>query len=142
MRSTAFSIGYSGSITAGDLPPNSKVTGVKFCAAAAMTLRPVAPEPVNIRWSNGNFENAIPTSPVSSKICNFSALKYLGLNSISNSAKCLEFSDILTIAVFPAANTADNCENIKLMGKFHGTIIPITPSGCGITRFFAPKYKL
>ena len=34
MRSTAFTNGNSGSITAGDLPPSSKVTGVRFGAAA------------------------------------------------------------------------------------------------------------
>jgi hypothetical protein len=34
---------------AGDLPPSSKVTGVKFFAAASATSRPIAVEPVNTK---------------------------------------------------------------------------------------------
>ncbi len=34
---------------AGDLPPSSSVTGVRFALAAFMTSRPTAVEPVNSR---------------------------------------------------------------------------------------------
>ena len=37
------------SMMQGDLPPNSSVVGVRFCAAAWATLRPTAVEPVNTR---------------------------------------------------------------------------------------------
>jgi hypothetical protein len=60
---------------AGALPPSSSVTGHRFCAAAAITARPVMPEPVNSRWSKGSFENSMPTPPVSSKNCSFSGAK-------------------------------------------------------------------
>ncbi len=46
---------------AGDLPPSSSVSGVRFGAAAAITLRPTAVEPVNT-WSKGSAENAPPSS--------------------------------------------------------------------------------
>ena len=47
---------------AGDLPPSSRVSGVRFGAAAAITLRPTAVEPVNTRWSKGSAANAPATS--------------------------------------------------------------------------------
>ena len=47
---------------AGDLPPSSSVTGVRLRAAARITWRPTAVEPVNSRWSNGSAENARATS--------------------------------------------------------------------------------
>ncbi|MNN35802.1 hypothetical protein D3C81_1496660 [compost metagenome] len=43
------------------MPPSSSVNGVRCCAAAAITLRPTAVEPVNTRWSNGSAENADAT---------------------------------------------------------------------------------
>ncbi len=45
-------------MTAGDLPPSSSVTGVRLAAAAAITSRPTAVEPVNSRWSKGSAEKA------------------------------------------------------------------------------------
>ena len=35
---------------------------MRLAAAAAMTLRPTAVEPVNTRWSSGSAANAAPTS--------------------------------------------------------------------------------
>ena len=75
MRSAATCSGKSSQTMAGHLPPSSRVTGHRFSAAAAITARPVVPEPVNSRWSNGSFENAMPTPPVSSKNCSFSGGK-------------------------------------------------------------------
>ena len=62
MRAAARCSGKSGQTMAGALPPSSSVTGVRLGAAAAITLRPTAVEPVNSRWSNGNAANAAPTS--------------------------------------------------------------------------------
>ena len=102
-RSAAVLIGKSGPTIAGDLPPSSSVTGVRLRAALAITARPVWPEPVNIRWSNGKALNAGPRPPPSSKNASLSAGKYFGLSDISNRARFAEFSDILTIARLPAA---------------------------------------
>src|SRR5262252_6471243 len=41
-RGTAVSKSASGAIRAGDLPPSSRVTGVRLSAAAIATLRPTA----------------------------------------------------------------------------------------------------
>jgi hypothetical protein len=40
---------------AGDLPPSSRITGVKFSAADAITFLPVAPEPVKIMRSKAEL---------------------------------------------------------------------------------------
>ena len=88
---------------AGLLPPSSRITGVRFSAAQAITERPVCPEPVNRIRSNGIFENSMPTPPVSSNQLSLSAGKYFGERSISSRVSATEFSDILTIARLPAA---------------------------------------
>ena len=59
MRSAAArESGSRGATIAGDLPPSSSVTGVRFSAAARITARPTAVEPVKSRWSNGSAEKA------------------------------------------------------------------------------------
>jgi hypothetical protein len=75
MRSAARRSGKSSQRMAGALPPSSSVTGTRLAAAAAITARPVWPEPVNSRWSNGSLENSMPTPPVSSKKRSFSGGK-------------------------------------------------------------------
>ena len=102
-----------------------------------MTARPVAVDPVNSRWSNGSRENSTPTPPVSSKHCSFSGGKWPGSFSISRAAKCREFSLSFTMARLPAAKIVASGEKLRLRGKFHGTITPTTPRGCGITRLRA-----
>ncbi|MNH32602.1 hypothetical protein D3C79_930580 [compost metagenome] len=49
MRSAALSSGTSAETMAGDLPPSSRVTGVRLCAAASITWRPTLVAPVNSR---------------------------------------------------------------------------------------------
>ena len=59
--------------------------------------------------------------------------KYFGETSISSSARCREFSDILTIARLPAAKMLTSGAKLRKSGKFHGTMTPTTPSGCGMS---------
>ena len=109
-------MGKSGATTAGDLPPSSSVTGVRFRAALAITARPVLPEPVKIRWSNGSDEKAGPRPPPSSKNASLSSGKYLGETSIRSSARRREFSDILTIARLPAAKMLTSGPKLSISG--------------------------
>ncbi|KAG1318615.1 hypothetical protein G6F63_015139 [Rhizopus arrhizus] len=60
--SSARSTSASSKIRTGDLPPSSSVTGTRCSAAAAITLRPTAVEPVNSRWSSGSEDTAAATS--------------------------------------------------------------------------------
>ena len=61
-RGATRSMAISAHTIAGDLPPSSRVSGVRLGAAAAMTLRPTAVEPVNTRWSSGSAAKAAATS--------------------------------------------------------------------------------
>ena len=58
---------------------------------------------------------------------------------MSSRARWREFSLILTMARLPAAKIEVSGTMLRLTGKFHGTITPTTPSGCGMTRLLAPK---
>ncbi|MNF96839.1 hypothetical protein D3C84_796440 [compost metagenome] len=54
--------GTSWEMMAGDLPPSSRVTGVRFSAAARITCLPMLVAPVNSKWSKRRRENATPMS--------------------------------------------------------------------------------
>src|SRR6516225_8492112 len=101
---------------------------------------PDVPDPVNRMWSNGIDEKAGPRPPPSSKNLSLSSPKYFGLMRASKIARLREFSDILTMARFPAAKIAVSGAKVRLIGKFQGTMMPTTPSGCGRTRLWAPGY--
>ena len=114
---------------AGDLPPNSRITGVRFSAAEAITFLPVAPEPVKIMRSKASLENSMPTPPVSSMKTSLSSGKYLGESSLSRRVSERLFSDILTITRLPAANAIAIWDTDRNTGKFHGIMRPTTPRG-------------
>ena len=50
-------------------------------------------------------------------------------------------SDILIITRLPAANAADAGSTTRLSGKFHGPMIPTTPSGEGSTSALQPEHR-
>jgi len=51
----------SSRMTKADLPPSSRKTFLTVSAAAAMTLRPVAVEPVKLTWSTrGSVDSMAP----------------------------------------------------------------------------------
>ena len=58
MRVADRSMSASGDTTTGFLPPSSRVTGTRCCAAACCTSAPTDGEPVKNRWSNGSVETA------------------------------------------------------------------------------------
>ena len=57
--------------------------------------------------------------------------------SMNKRARWREFSLILTIARLPAAKIAVSGMKLRFNGKFHGTMTPTTPTGCGTTRLLA-----
>ena len=70
----------------GDFPPSSRVTGVRFAAAACMTLRPISVPPVNIMWSKARLEKltAASISPVIT--VTYSSMKAPSMMSFTTSA--------------------------------------------------------
>src|SRR5262245_60457531 len=113
IRSAALGIEQSSEMIAGDLPLSSRVTGVRFWAAAVATLRPTAVEPVKKRWSNGVLATASPTSGPPVTTVNSSGENSEATIRCSN----VEVRDVISLGFnitrFPAASAAITGENDK-----------------------------
>ena len=118
-------------------PPSSRVTGVRFSAAARMMWRPTAVEPVKSRWSKGRAANSWEVSipPLTTTI--FSAGNRSSTRRASSSPMWGVSSDILTMARLPAASAEVSGPTPRLMGKLNGTMTPIQPLGWGTIRLAA-----
>ena len=114
-------------ITTGDFPPNSRVTGTKFCAAACMIFLPTAELPVNIRWSKGRWLNSTPTSTPPVTTATIRGSSSFAKTDASTSAVLGVTSEGLSIARLPAANTQANGESNVYKGAFHVPIMPTLP---------------
>ena len=106
IRATARSMSAFAVTSAGDLPPSSSVTGVRFRAAASMTFLPTSPLPVNSRWSNGSSENAAPMSGPPRITESSSGAKRRAAASAIQSLKLGTYSDVFSSARLPATNAA------------------------------------
>jgi len=80
------------------------VTGVRFAAAAAITLRPTAVEPVKIRWSKGSRLNSAATSGPPCTTSTSSAANQKATSRASSALNCGVISDGLTSTRLPAAS--------------------------------------
>ncbi|MNR42568.1 hypothetical protein D3C85_1610990 [compost metagenome] len=87
----------------GDLPPNSRVTGTRFSAAARNTCLPMLVAPVNSRWSNGWPQNAWPTSAPPRTTATSSSAYTERIRRAINAEVCGLNSDGLIITRLPAA---------------------------------------
>ncbi len=117
------------------LPPNSRVTGVRFWLAFAITACPVGTPPV--RTIPSTPECPARASPIRLPepvmICNTSA-------GSPTSDSCIAFIQAISergvheagfaITVHPAARAGAIERIANCSGKFHGTICAVTPSGC------------
>lgn len=141
IRAAARVTSASGATTAGFFPPSSKVTGTRFRAAACCTRAPTAGDPVKNRWSKGNAANSAATSAAPVTTCSSSASKYRGAVAAISSAVFGVTSDILIITRLPAANAAAAGKTVSWTGKFHGPMMPTTPSGDGTTSACSPNSR-
>ncbi|OBJ32254.1 hypothetical protein A5620_25375 [Mycobacterium colombiense] len=141
IRRAARRMSAPGATTTGFLPPSSSVTGTRCWAADRCTRAPTDGEPVKKRWSNGKAANAAATSGPPVTTCSSSDSKYSGASDAIRSAVCEVTSDILIIARLPAANAVAAGRTTRLSGKFHGPMIPITPSGEGWTSARRPHSR-
>ncbi len=91
---------------AGDLPPNSSVTGVRFSAAARMTTLPMVGEPVNTIWLNGKVVNLAGSVISSPKTATSSSLKTSASMRRSMALVFGVISGSLIMTRLPAANAA------------------------------------
>ena len=118
----------------GLLPPSSRVTGVRFSAAARMTWRPTAVEPVNSRWSKGSEANSCETSISPPTATTFSGEKRSASRRDSSSPVAGVNSEVLIITRFPAASAEVSGPMARFTGKLNGTMIPTQPFGWGTIR--------
>src|SRR5580658_9055958 len=88
---------------AGDLPPSSRVTGVRCSDAARITSRPTDVEPVNKRWLKGSAVNARPTDASPRTTATTSGENVAETIRASNSDVAGVYSDGLSITRLPAA---------------------------------------
>ena len=139
MRSPAFSRSALRPRTTGLLPPSSSVTGTRFSAAACMTRRPVAVEPVKSKWSNGSEENSLATSGPPVTTATSASSNVLATSSRVSSLVASVNSLGLIIARLPAANTWASGPSERFTGKFHGLKMPTTPFGSKRSSAFAPN---
>src|SRR4051794_21848338 len=70
-----------------------------------------------------------------------SGSKYFGAVNCINCAVSGVISDILTMTRLPAANAAEAGTTTSCSGKFHGPMMPTTPSGDGTTSAFRPTTR-
>ena len=112
---------------AGDLPPSSRITGVRFSAADAITFLPVAPDPVKMMRVEGEFGELDTNAARLFKEYKLVFGKYFGESSRSSRVSERLFSDILTMTRLPAANAVAICDTDKKTGKFQGIMSPRRP---------------
>ncbi|MCW0462729.1 hypothetical protein NB717_003797 [Xanthomonas sacchari] len=92
----------------GDLPPSSRVTGVSCRAAAAITSRPTAAEPVKNTWSNGQASKACAVAAPPCTRATSSGANASSSTACSTALTCGVNSEGLISAVLPAASADTN----------------------------------
>ena len=122
--------------TKGDLPPSSKLTGVRLAAAAAPITRAVAGDPVKLirltfgcRTSASPAEAPVPwtmfSTPSGTPACWAMSPSSDRLNGANSGG--------LTTTVLPAASAGPIFHVPSISGAFHGTISAATPAGSNRT---------
>ena len=115
----------------GDLPPSSKVTGIRFCDAYCIIKRPVDVSPVNAIFAiRGELASGLPASkPKPFTIFNTPGGMRCPTNSITTRSDTGVCSAGLITTQLPAAIAGANFQAAIRIGKFHGIICPTTPKG-------------
>ena len=139
MRSAALPMSALRPTSTGDLPPSSSVTGTRLAAAAVITARPTAVEPVNTRWAQGWALNSVATSTPPLTSATTSGAKCSASAAASTAAVRGAISDGFSMARLPAASTLASGENRVYRGAFQVPMMPTTPFGWYCTQAVAPK---
>src|ERR1700694_2853641 len=117
----------------GLLPPNSSVTGIRFCDAYCMISRPVVVFPVNaileIRLLEANGLPPSTPNPLTMLTTPGGSRSPINENRYRiDTGVC---SAGLRTTALPAASAGASFQVAIRIGKFHGTISPTTPNGSG-----------
>ncbi len=115
----------------GDLPPNSNVTGIKFCEAYCIIIRPVVVSPVKAILPIRGFDaSGFPASnPKPLTMFNTPG----GNKSPTSSANTRILAGVCSAGFntkqLPAASAGASFHTAINNGKFQGMICPTTPIG-------------
>ncbi len=114
----------------GSLPPSSSTTGVRCLAAASATRLPVFTLPVNMILLTPASTSAAPVdpSPVTTSSSPSGNSACLKMSAIFNAVNGVNSLGLTTVAL-PAISAITTSSSGVAQGKFHGEIIPTTPSG-------------
>ena len=128
--SATCSTSTSGMTMAASLPPSSSVTRLSDVAALAMTLRPVAVEPVKLilsmpGWLVIQGPRSSPPETMFSTPSGSTPRSSSPILSVVSGVKGEGFST----RVFPASRAGATLNMARMMGKFHGAMAPTTPMG-------------
>ncbi len=128
----AFSRSESANTTLALLPPSSSVTGLTCAAHPAATCLPTSVDPVNTilrtcSWVTKRSPTTEPRPGSTWKRC------FGRPDSSASSPRRIAVSGVqsagFSSTALPAASAGANPHDAIVIGKFHGTITPTTPSG-------------
>ncbi len=112
----ARSMAKSSATITGDLPPSSSVTGTRLSAAARITSRPTAVDPVKIKWSNASAVKARPTETSPCTTSTSSGGNASPIMRASSAPVAGVSSDGLIIARLPAARMSISGPSVRKIG--------------------------
>ena len=130
---TTASRSASSSTTVAAFPPSSRRTRFTVPEAAAITLRPVAVDPVNATASTrGSVVSAAATS-FDDDVSTLRTPSGKSVRSTTRRPRCApdhgESGDGLSTTVHPAASAAPTLARFSSTGMFHGVMTETTPIG-------------
>ena len=130
MPFTALVISASANTICGDLPPSSRVAGLRPLAAVSATAMPPASDPVKVTFLTLGCATSASPSSAPRPVTTFStpagspARWASSANSRVDTDAC---SDGLTTTVFPAARAGASFQAAIMRGEFHGVMAATTP---------------
>ena len=124
-------ISASSRMTKADLPPSSKNTFFKVAEASAMTLRPVAVDPVKLIWSTrGSVESSAP-SWWSDEVTTLKTPAGMSVSSATRRPSTDAHHGVsgagFNTTVAPAARAGPTLARLIWWGTFQGEMAPTTP---------------
>ena len=130
-KKSSSSAATSAKKTLGDLPPSSRVTGIRFWLAYCMISRPVVVSPVKAILAMRELEaRGLPASrPKPLTILSTPGGSRSPMSSASTRMLAGVCSAGFSTTQLPAASAGASFQTAIRIGKFQGMIWPTTPSG-------------
>src|SRR5271166_7053135 len=110
--------------TKADLPPSSRKTRLRVADAAAMTLRPVAVDPVKLTWSTRGSDASCEPKEWSAEVTTLTTPAGISVSSAIRRPRAPAHHGVsgaaLRTTVLPAARAGPSLARLIWWGTFHG----------------------